>query len=104
MILQSMHIGSMIGYTFHNAFSISDRGGPGKSMLFKVGKYSNYLCSLSTNLHCMTRRGPNMAHALPSFAMTSTCCMKQQYQSDTGKWLEILYGDEKAPLDYQVSA
>ena len=30
------------------------------------------------------------------------CCMKQQYQSDAGKWLEILYGDEKAPLDYQV--
>ena len=58
MILQSMHIGSMIGYTFHNAFSISDRGGLRKSMLFKVGKYSNYLCSLSTNLHCMTRRGP----------------------------------------------
>ncbi len=29
--------------------------------------------------------------------------MKQQYQSDAGKWLEILYGDEKAPLDYQVS-
>jgi len=44
-----------------------------------------------------------MAHALPSFATTSTCCMKQQYQSDAGKWLEILYGDEKAPLDYQVS-
>ena len=59
MILQSMHIGSMIGYTFHNAFSISDREvAREQSMLFKVGKYSNYLCSLSTNLHCMTRRGP----------------------------------------------
>lgn len=30
--------GSMIGYMFHNAFSMSDRGGLQKSMLFKVGK------------------------------------------------------------------
>lgn len=78
MIIQSMHVGSMIRYMFHDAVSISDRSGGQKSMSFKYFKsltiFEQFNCSSALN------QTPEA-----SFLMTSMQCMNLVHQFDGGR-------------------